>query len=228
SLALARAGADVALNWLDDKSGAEAAAADIRALGRKAVLVQGSVAVSTDAQRIVEEAEAALGGLDTLVNNAGIFPRSSFLELPEAEWDAVHNVNLKGSFVVAQAVARRMVAGERKGAIINLSSSSVRGHVLGAHYAASKAGIIGLTRSIALALAPHGIRVNAIAPGLTDTAQPRYQFSEADLLEQSRLIPLGAMAQPSDIADIIVFLASDRARFITGEVVHPNGGLYMA
>jgi NAD(P)-dependent dehydrogenase (short-subunit alcohol dehydrogenase family) len=81
---------------------------------------------------------------------------------------------------------------------------------------------------MALALAPHGIRVNAIAPGLTDTAQPRYQFSEAELLEQSRLIPLGAMAQPSDIADIIVFLVSDRARFITGEVVHANGGLYMA
>jgi 3-oxoacyl-[acyl-carrier protein] reductase len=148
--------------------------------------------------------------------------------LAEAEWDDVHNVNLKGSFLVAQALARRMVSSARKGAIVNLSSSSVRGHVLGAHYAASKAGIIGLTRSMALALAPHGIRVNAIAPGLTDTAQPRYQFSETELLEHSRLIPLGAMAQPSDIADIIVFLVSDRARFITGEVVHANGGLYMA
>jgi len=228
TLALARAGADVAVNWLDDTSGAEAAAADIRALGRRAVLVQGSVATSREAQHVVEEADAALGGIDTLVNNAGIFPRSPFLELAEAEWDAVHNVNLKGSFLVAQAIARRMVACDRKGAIVNISSSSVRGHVLGAHYAASKAGIIGLTRSMALALAPHGIRVNAIAPGLTDTAQPRYQFSEAEMLEQSRLIPLGAMAQPADIAEIIVFLASDRARFITGEVVHANGGLYMA
>jgi len=228
TLALARAGADVVVNWLDDKSGAEAAAAEIRALGRRAVLVHGSVATSREAQHIVEEADAALGGLDTLVNNAGIFPRSPFLELAEAEWDAVHNVNLKGSFIVAQAVARRMIACDRKGAIVNVSSSSVRGHVLGAHYAASKAGIIGLTRSMALALAPHGIRVNAIAPGLTDTAQPRYQFSEAEMLEQSRLIPLGAMAQPADIAEIIVFLASDRARFITGEVVHANGGLYMA
>lgn len=228
TLALARAGADVAVNWLDDKFGAEAAAADVSAVGRRAVLVQGSIANSREAQRIVEEADAALGGIDTLINNAGIFPRSAFLELAEAEWDAVHNVNLKGSFVVAQAVARRMVAGSRKGAIVNLSSSSVRGHVLGVHYAASKAGIIGLTRAMALALAPHGIRVNAIAPGLTDTAQPRHQFSEIELLEQSRLIPLGTMAQPSDIADIIVFLVSNRARFITGEVVHANGGLYMA
>lgn len=228
ALALALAGADVALNWLDDERAAAAVAAEIRAVGRKAVLVQGSVATSGEIDRIVGEADAALDGLDILVNNAGVFPRSSFLDLSEAEWDQVHTINLKGSFLAAQAVARRMVAGGRKGAIVNLSSSSVRGHVLGAHYAASKAGVIGLTRSMALALAPHGIRVNAIAPGLTDTAQPRYQFSETEMAEQSRLIPLGAMAKPADIADIIVFLASDRARFITGEVVHANGGLYMA
>lgn len=228
AIALARAGADVAINWLDGQAAAEAVANDVRALGRKAVLVHGSVASSDEVARIVADAETGLGGLDILVNNAGVFPRSAFLELTEAEWDQVHTVNLKGSFLVAQAVARRMVAGGVKGAIVNLSSSSVRGHVLGVHYSASKAGIIGLTRSMALALAPHGIRVNAIAPGLTDTAQPRYQFGEAELAEQSRLIPLGAMAQPADIAEIIVFLASDRSRFITGEIVHANGGLYMA
>jgi NAD(P)-dependent dehydrogenase (short-subunit alcohol dehydrogenase family) len=228
AVTLARAGADVAVNWLDDREQAESVAADIVALGRKAVLVQGSVASSAEATRIVAEASGALGGIDILVNNAGVFPRSPFLELEEAEWDLVHTVNLKGSFLVAQAVARSMVAAGRRGAIVNLSSSSVRGHVLGVHYSASKAGIIGLTRSMALALAPHGIRVNAIAPGITDTAQPRYQFSETEMAEQSRLVPLGAMAQPGDIADIIVFLASDRSRFITGEVVHANGGLYMA
>jgi len=228
ALALAHAGADVAINWLDDKAAAESLATDIARLGRKAALVQGSVASSQEVARLVAEADAALGGLDTLVNNAGVFPRSPFLDLKEAEWDLVHTVNLKGSFLVAQAVARSMVTANRKGAIVNLSSSSVRGHVLGVHYAASKAGVIGLTRSMALALAPHGIRVNAIAPGITDTAQPRYQFSETEMAEQSRLVPLGAMAQPSDIADIVVFLASDRARFMTGEVVHANGGLYMA
>ena len=94
-----------------------------------------------------------------------MFPRSPFLELTEAEWDHVLDVNLKGSFLVAQAVARKMVADGAKGAIVNISSSSVRGHVLGVHYSASKNGIIGITRSMALALAPHGIRVNAIAPG---------------------------------------------------------------
>ncbi|MEM6498490.1 MAG: SDR family oxidoreductase [Pseudomonadota bacterium] len=147
--------------------------------------------------------------------------------MEEEEWDLVHNVNLKGSFLVAQAAARTMVDNQTAGAIVNISSSSVRGHVLGVHYSASKTGIIGLTRSMALALAPHKIRVNAIAPGITDTAQPRYQFSENEMREQSDLVPLGAMAQPADIADIVVFLASDASRFMTGELVHANGGLYM-
>ncbi len=226
-LALAKAGADVAINWLDGRQATEQLAAEVRALGRRTVIVQGDVAKSGDVDRFVGGAHAALGRIDILVNNAGVFPRSPFLDLQEAEWDLVHSVNLKGSFLVAQAVARRMVAAGTHGAIVNISSSSVRGHVLGVHYAASKAGIIGLTRSMALALAPNGIRVNAIAPGLTDTAQPRHQFSEAEMAEQSRLVPLGAMATPDAIADIIVFLASDASRHMTGELVHANGGQYM-
>jgi NAD(P)-dependent dehydrogenase (short-subunit alcohol dehydrogenase family) len=228
AVALAAAGADVAINWLDDEGQAGIVAGEVRAHGRRAALIQGSVGTGVEARRIVAEAIAGLGGLDILINNAGVFPRSPFLDLAESEWDHVLGVNLKGSFLVAQAAARHMVAAGTKGAIVNLSSSSVRGHVLGVHYAASKAGVIGMTRSMALALAPHAIRVNAIAPGLTDTAQPRYQFTETEMAEQSSLVPLGAMAKPGDIADIAVFLASDRARFITGEVVHANGGLYMA
>jgi 3-oxoacyl-[acyl-carrier protein] reductase len=227
-LALARAGADVAINWLDGEAAAGTLAGEVASLGRRAVSVQGSVGVATEVERFVAQAHAGLGGLDILVNNAGVFPRSPFLDLAEAEWDQVLGVNLKGSFLVGQAVARRMVAAGTRGAIVNISSSSVRGHPLGVHYAASKAGIVGMTRAMALALAPNRIRVNAIAPGLTDTAQPRYQFSEPEMAEQSRLVPLGAMAKPDDIADIIVFLASDEARFMTGEVVHANGGLYMA
>jgi 3-oxoacyl-[acyl-carrier protein] reductase len=226
-LALAKAGSDVAINWLDNEVAAEAIAARVRSLGRTAVLVQGSVATAQGAQGIVSEAVDRLGGIDTVVNNAGIFPRSPFLELAEEEWDAVQTVNLKGSFLIGQAAARHMVEAGAKGAIVNISSSSVRGHELGVHYSASKTGLIGLTRSMALALARHGIRVNAIAPGITDTAQPRYQFSEEQMAEQSRLVPLGQMAQPGHIADIIVFLVSDASRFMTGELVHANGGLYM-
>ncbi|MGI9424227.1 MAG: SDR family NAD(P)-dependent oxidoreductase [Hyphomicrobiaceae bacterium] len=226
-LALAQAGASVAINWLDDEAAAEALAKEVTALDCAALTVQGSVAETPDIHKMVDTAHSGLGSLDILVNNAGIFPRSAFLDLEEAEWDQVVGVNLKGSFLTAQAAARKMVADGVPGAIVNISSSSVRGHVLGVHYSATKTGIIGLTRSMALALAPHNIRVNAIAPGLTDTAQPRYQFSEPEMAEQSSLVPLGAMAQPGDIADIIVFLASDASRFMTGELVHANGGLYM-
>jgi NAD(P)-dependent dehydrogenase (short-subunit alcohol dehydrogenase family) len=226
-LALAREGADVAINWFEKETEAKQLAEEVRALKRSSLTVQGDVSKGVDVTRLVDEAYRGLGGLDILINNAGVFPRSPFLQLTEAEWDHVLDVNLKGSFLVAQAVARKMVADGTKGAIVNLSSSSVRGHVLGVHYAASKNGIIGITRSMALALAPHGIRVNAVAPGITDTAQPRYQFSEAEMAEQSRLVPLGSMASPADIADILVFLASGDARFMTGETVHANGGLYM-
>jgi NAD(P)-dependent dehydrogenase (short-subunit alcohol dehydrogenase family) len=227
-LALAREGADVAINWLDDRAAAERLAGEVKAAGRKAFTTQGDVSKSKEVDRMVADADAALGGLDVLVNNAGVFPRSPFLDLSESEWDQVLDINLKGSFLCAQAVARRMVADGRRGAIVNISSSSVRGNALGVHYAASKTGIIGMTRSMALALAGKGIRVNAVAPGITDTAQPRYQFSESEMQEQSRLVPLGSMALPEDIANILVFLASDESRFITGETVHANGGLYMA
>lgn len=226
--ALAAAGADVAINWLDDEAAAEALASDVRQLGRRAATTQGNVGKRPEAYRIVDEAMNHLGRLDILVNNAGIFPRSEFLELPEAEWDDVLDVNLKGSFLVAQAAASCMVANQVRGAIVNVSSSAVRGHPGGVHYSASKAGVIGLTRAMALALAPHGIRVNAVAPGLTNTAQPRHEFSEEALQAAGKNIPLGDLAQPADIADVIVFLASDASRFMTGEIVHANGGIYMA
>jgi 3-oxoacyl-[acyl-carrier protein] reductase len=169
-----------------------------------------------------------LGPPDVLMNNAGVFPRSEFLELDEREWDHVLGVNLKGSFLCAQAAARAMVAAGRPGAIVNLASSAVRGDPRGVHYSASKAGIIGLTRAMALALAPYRVRVNAIAPGTTDTAQPRYGNTEAQLLERAKLIPLGRMAQPDEIARVAVFLASEEAVYVTGEVIHANGGVYMA
>jgi 3-oxoacyl-[acyl-carrier protein] reductase len=170
----------------------------------------------------------ALGPPEVLVNNAGVFPRASFLELQEREWDHVLGVNLKGSFLCAQAVARALVAGDRPGAIVNISSSAVRGDARGVHYSASKAGVVGLTRAMALALAPHRIRVNAIAPGLTDTQQPRYGNTEEQLAARGREIPLGRMAQPEEIARVAIFLATSDACWITGELIHVNGGFYMA
>jgi len=228
ALALARAGMDVALNYLDDRVAAEKAAAEIRALGRRALVVSGDVSRAADVEAMLGAVARGLGVPDVLVNNAGIYPRSPFLELAEREWDAVLGVNLKGSFLCAQAAARAMVAAGRRGVIISLASQAIRGAPLGVHYTASKGGIVAMTRAMALALAPHGIRVNAVAPGLTDTAQPRYEHTEETMAELSRAVPLGHMAAPDDIADVIVFLASDAARHITGQTIHANGGSYMA
>jgi NAD(P)-dependent dehydrogenase (short-subunit alcohol dehydrogenase family) len=227
ALALARAGAAVALNYLDNRAAAEKAAAEIRALGRRALVVSGDVSRAADVGAMLEAVVRGLGVPDVLVNNAGIYPRSPFLELAEAEWDAVLGVNLKGSFLCAQAAARAMVTAGRRGVIINLASQAIRGAPLGVHYTASKGGVVAMTRALALALAPHGIRVNAVAPGLTDTAQPRYEHTEETMAELSRAVPLGHMAAPDDIAEVIVFLAGDAARHITGQTIHANGGSYL-
>ena len=228
AIALAHEGADVGVNFLDDRAGAERVAQEVRGLGRRAVVVQADVRRRAEVEAMVTTVVKELGPPDVLMNNAGVFPRSPFLELDEREWDHVLGVNLKGSFLCAQATARAMVAAGRAGAIVNLASSAVRGDPRGVHYSASKAGVVGMTRAMALALAPHRVRVNAIAPGTTDTAQPRYGNTEAELAERARQIPLGRMAQPEEIARVAVFLASDEAVFITGEVIHANGGAYMA
>jgi 3-oxoacyl-[acyl-carrier protein] reductase len=228
ALALARAGADVAVNYLDDAGAAARVVRDIEAMGRRAVLVQGDVSVPGQVEAMTATVVKALGAIDVLVNNAGVFPRVPFLEMKESDWDFVLDVNLKGSFLCAQAAARLMVQRGRPGAIVNIASQAVRGAVLGVHYSASKGGVVAMTRAMALELAPHGIRVNAVAPGLTDTAQPRYGHDEDALAAMARAVPLGRMARAEDIADVIVFLASDDARFITGETIHANGGSYMA
>ena len=226
--AFGRAGYDVAVNWLDDRAAAEAVAADIRAAGQRAELLQGSVATVPACQALVAATVAAFGRLDVLVNNAGIFPRSPFLELTEAMWDAVHDVNLKGSAFTAQAAAKAMIACGAQGCIVNLSSSSVRGTPVGVHYSATKTGVIGITRSMALALAEYGIRVNAIAPGTTDTAQPRYGNTEEELQAFGRGLPLGRLGRPEEIADLAVYLASPAGAWVTGQVWHINGGGYLA
>jgi len=227
ALAFAREGADVAVNYLDDRAAAEKVMQEVRAAGGRAVLVQADVARPADAQRMVAQVQSELGGLDVLVNNAGVYPRVPFLEMRETDWDHVVDVNLKGGFFCAQAAARAMVAAGRRGSIINMASQAVRGAVRGVHYSASKGGVVAMTRATALELAPHGIRVNAIAPGLTDTAQPRYGNNEEELAAMASAVPLGRMAQPDDIAAVAVFLASDDARHITGQTVHVNGGSYM-
>jgi 3-oxoacyl-[acyl-carrier protein] reductase len=223
----AEAGADVAVNFLDDAPAAESAAAEITALGRRAATLAADIARPDAARRLVNEAERALGPIDVLVNNAGIFPRAPFLDLTEDTWDVVLDTNLKATFVCSQEAARRMVAGGRAGAIINLSSGApYRGSMRATAYMASKLGIVGLTRGMARELAPHGIRVNAVVPGITNTAMPRLGNTEEALAALGRANPSGRLAEPRDIADVVVFLATDDARHVVGQLIHVNGGDY--
>jgi NAD(P)-dependent dehydrogenase (short-subunit alcohol dehydrogenase family) len=227
ALAFGREGANVVVNYLDDQAAGEAIARSIRALGPGATAVPGSVARVGDVSTMVE-AGNAFGGIDILVNNAGIFPRVDFLHITEAHWDEVLNVNLKGTFFCTQTVVRQLVERSKPGAIVNLASSAAfRSSPRGVHYVSSKAGIVGFTRATALELARYRIRVNAIAPGTTDTAQPRYGMSEEELQAVGRQVPLGRMAVPDDVAHMAVFLASEEASHITGQTMHVNGGAYL-
>lgn len=227
ALAYGREGASVVVNYLDDQAAGEAVAKSIREVGPQAAAVPGSVARAGDVRTMVE-AGNAFGGIDILVNNAGIFPRVDFLDMTEAQWDEVLTVNLKGTFFCTQMVVRQLVARGKPGAVVNVASSAAfRSSPRGAHYVSSKAGIVGFTRATALELARYRIRVNAIAPGTTDTAQPRYGMSEEELQAVGRQVPLGRMAVPDDIANMAVFLASEEAGHITGQTMHVNGGAYL-
>lgn len=229
AIALARDGADVAINYLDGRSEAEAVAEAVRATGQRAVLIASDVAAPGAPAQLIGATVAAFGKIDILVNNAGVFPRVPFLEMKESDWDFVHAINLKATCFCSQAAARAMIAAGIRGTIVSLASSAIFGaSPRGVHYAASKGGVVSLTRAMATELAPHGIRVNAIAPGLTDTAQPRYGMTEDELVARAATMPLGRLGQPDDIANVAVFLASNRAAFMTGQVVHANGGIFMA
>jgi NAD(P)-dependent dehydrogenase (short-subunit alcohol dehydrogenase family) len=227
--ALAAAGADVALTWLDDRKAAEAVAAKVRAAGRKAHLIRADVSNLSEIEAMVTEAARQLGPTDILVNNAGVYPRVPLLQMKESDWDYVLDINLKAACFAAIAVSRALIAAKKPGAIVNLASSAVRGAVRGVHYSASKGGVVSMTRALALELAPHNIRVNAIAPGLTDTAQPRYGNTDKELIEMARAtIPLGGkLLAPDQVAVTAVFLASNDASAVTGQVLHVNGGSYM-
>ena len=225
--AFAEAGSDVAINWLDDRTAANQIATEARSFGVQAELIQGDISNPNDAYKIVNHTIEALNSIDFLINNAGVFPRVPFLKMKEEDWDYVINVNLKGSFFCAQAAVKSMIKAKHSGCIINLASQAIRGNAPNSiHYTASKSGIVGMTRAMALEVAPHNIRVNSIAPGLTDTAQPRYGNSEEEISEMSQEIPLKRIIQPEEIADMAIFLSSEKARMVTGQTYHVNGGTY--
>ena len=227
ALGLAREGADVAVNYRHSREDADGAVREIEQLGRRAVAVQGSTDSRADVERFVAEAHDFLGGLDVLVNNAGVLKRTPFLEITEDEWDTILDVNLKGYFLVGQAVARRVVEAGTPGAVVNVSSA---GQAVAApnltHYCVSKAGVEMLTKQMALELAPHRIRVNAVAPGLIETDMNRGDIAQ-EAFREGRLarIPLREIGAPGDVVGAVVFLASsDEARLVTGASVFVDAG----
>jgi len=220
AVALARAGADVAVNYRFREQDANQACADVEKLGRKAVVVAADVSVAAEVARLVETVEAELGPVGVLVNNAGVTWPQPIDAITERDWDEILAVNLKSMFLVTQAVLPKMRAA-RWGRIINLSSVAAQlGGVVGPHYAASKAGVLGLTHSYAHLLAKEGITVNAIAPALVET-----EMVTSNPNATPDLIPVGRFGTVEETADVAVMLA--RNGYITGQTINVNGGWYM-
>lgn len=226
ALTLAREGADVAVNYNGSADAAKETAAEIEAMGRKAVLIRCNVADFQAAEEMVGRTARELGRLDILVNNAGITKDNLLLRMSEAEYDAVLDINLKGCFNTIRHAAKLMIK-QRSGRIINLSSvSGVMGNAGQANYCASKAGIIGLTKSAARELAGRNVTVNAIAPGFIETEMTAVL---SDSIRENILaqIPMHRLGNTKDIAEAAAFLASDKAGYITGQVIQVNGGMAM-
>ena len=225
-LKLAEQGANVVVNYSGSEQKALDVVKEIEALGRKAIAVQANVASAEQVDALMKQALETFGSIDILVNNAGITRDNLLMRMKEAEWDDVIDTNLKGVFLCTKAVTRQMMK-QRAGRIINISSIvGVAGNPGQANYVAAKAGVIGLTKTTAQELASRNILVNAIAPGFITTemtdALPE-DIKEA-MLKQ---IPLAQLGAPEDIANVAVFLASDAAKYITGQTIHVDGGLVM-
>lgn len=226
AIELAKAGADIIVNFIGNEAVAQETVEAIEALGRKAIKIKANVGDADDVQAMVDEAHATFGHIDILVNNAGITRDGLLIRMKDSDWDEVLNINLKGVYLVTKAVAKLMVK-QRTGRIINMTSvSGVTGNVGQANYAAAKAGVIGFTKTCAKELAARGITVNAIAPGFIETAM-------TDVLPEkikegiAATVPLGRMGQPEEIAGVVTFLASDFASYITGQVLNVDGGMVM-
>ena len=222
----AQAGANIVVNYSGSQEKAEAVVASIKENGGEAIAVKANVSDAESVKAMVEEAMAAFGSVDILVNNAGITRDNLMMRMKDDEWDDVINTNLKGVFVCTKAVTRQMMK-QRSGRIVNIASIvGVMGNAGQANYVASKAGVIGLTKTTARELASRGITANAVAPGFITT-----DMTDAlnDEIQQSMMaqIPLGRFGKPEEVAKAALFLASDEASYMTGQTLHLDGGMVM-
>ncbi len=225
ALGLAKCGADIAVSDINEVSLNEAVK-EIETLGRKAIAVKMDVSSLKDCEAMVKKTVETFGRIDLLVNNAGITRDTVLLRMKEEQWDQVIQVNLKGTFNCTKAVIRSMFK-QKSGKIINISSvTGAMGNAGQANYASSKAAVMGFTKSIAREYAHCGITVNAVAPGFIKTAMTD-AIPDKDRDAMISLIPAKRLGFPEDVADTVCFLASDMANYITGQVIHVNGGMYM-
>ncbi|HHA0736712.1 TPA: 3-oxoacyl-[acyl-carrier-protein] reductase [Staphylococcus aureus] len=226
ALQLAEEGFNVAVNYAGSKEKAEAVVEEIKAKGVDSFAIQANVTDADEVKAMIKEVVSQFGSLDVLVNNAGITRDNLLMRMKEQEWDDVIDTNLKGVFNCIQKATPQMLR-QRSGAIINLSSVvGAVGNPGQANYVATKAGVIGLTKSAARELASRGITVNAVAPGfiVSDMTDALSDELKEQMLTQ---IPLARFGQDTDIANTVAFLASDKAKYITGQTIHVNGGMYM-
>ena len=226
ALKLAENGVDVAIKYAGNTAAAEEVKTAIEQMGRKALLVQGSVADTDGVQTIVNTVVKELGRLDILINNAGITRDGLLMRMKEADWDDVMHTNLKGVYNCSKAVLRTMMK-QRSGRIVNMASVvGEMGNAGQTNYAAAKAGVIGFTKSLAKEVASRGITVNAIAPGFIATDMTSV-LTDDQKAEMARTIPLGRAGQPEDVANAVLFLVSEGAAYITGQVLNVDGGMVM-
>lgn len=223
---LAKQGADIVFNYSNNSSMAEETADEIKNLGVKVLAVKADVKSSQDIDYLFNQALENFNSIDILVNNAGITRDTLLIRMKEEDWDTVLDINLKGVYLTCKAAAKHMMK-KRQGRIINISSVvGITGNPGQANYAASKAGIIGFSKSIAKELAPRGILVNVVAPGFIDTDMTSVLGEKVkdNILTQ---IPLGRYGSPEDVAKLVTFLASDDNQYITGQVINIDGGMLM-
>ena len=227
ALRLAQDGIGVAVNYRGSAAGAADTVRRIEEAGGKAIALPGDVSNAADAAKLVADTVAHFGRLDILVNNAGITRDNLTMRMSEEDWDAVLTTNLKGAFLCSKAALRHLLKARDAGRIISISSVvGILGNAGQANYAAAKAGLIGLTKSLAKEIASRGVTVNAVAPGFITTDMT--SALSADVLDMAKkAIPLGSFGTPNDIAETVAFLASPAARYITGQVLSVDGGMAM-